>query len=269
MVDIDPCTYTLDPKYLEQALTPRTKAIMPVHLYGQAADMKPILDFAKEHQLNVVEDAAQAHGAEYRGQRCGSIGDLGCFSFYPTKNLGAYGEGGIVTTNNPEYARKLRMLRDWGQDRKYHHALVGFNYRMQGIQGAILNVKLRKIEEWTNGRIRAAGVYDQALKGINVIPPFRSPHARHVYHTYTVRSSRRDELQQHLTSRGIQTAVHYPIPAHLQEAYRYLGNGVGSFPVAERVANEVLSLPMFAELTTEQIRFVASAIGEFHAEPLP
>ena len=259
LVDIDPRYFTMDPSKIESAITSRTKAILPVHLYGQTADMDPILEIARRRGLAVVEDAAQAHGAEYKGRRAGSLGDLGCFSFYPGKNLGAYGEGGAVVTSNPEFASKIRMLRDWGQKTKYHHVLKGFNYRLEGIQGAILRVKLKYLEQWTECRRNHAALYDRLLAGAAITPEARSD-SRHVYHVYAIRSSDRAKLQNELTSTGIQTGIHYPIPVHLMEAYQDLGHGEGSFPEAEKAAREVLSLPMYPELRDEQIREVASAV---------
>lgn len=261
-IDIEPQSYTMDVNQLEHAITERTKAILPVHLYGQPTDMDPILEIARHHGLSVIEDAAQAHGAEYKGCRVGSISDLGCFSFYPGKNLGAYGEGGMVVTNNSEYARIIRMLRDWGQEKKYHHILKGYNYRMDGIQGAILRVKLRQLEAWTEARRRHAARYDELLAGSGVQTPTAMPYARHVYHIYAVRVPQRDILQQALHKQEIQTGIHYPLPVHLLEAYADLGYQPGDFPCSEQVANEVLSLPMFAELSDEQLGAVSVAVGE-------
>lgn len=257
-VDIDPVTYTIDVTQIEKAITERTKAILPVHLYGQPADMEPIMEIARRHGLTVIEDAAQAHGAEYKGRRVGSIGDIGCFSFYPGKNLGAYGEGGMAVTNNPEYAYTMRMLRDWGQERRYHHVLKGYNYRMDGIQGAILRVKLRYIEAWTEARRTRAAQYDQLLAGVSI--PAVMPYNRHVYHVYAVRTSQRDALQQSLQEQEIQTGIHYPIPVHLQPAYADLGYQPGDFPHSEAASREVLSLPMYPELTTESQIQVAKAV---------
>jgi dTDP-4-amino-4,6-dideoxygalactose transaminase len=262
--DIDPVSYTIDPARIEQAITPRTRAIMPVHLYGQPADMDPILEIARRHNLLVIEDAAQAHGAEYKGRRCGSMGDLACFSFYPGKNLGAYGEGGIVVTGNPEYTRTIRMLRDWGQERRYHHVLKGYNYRMEGMQGAILRVKLRHLEAWTEARRSRAGVYDAALQASGVDLPRAMPYARHVYHVYAVQSPRRDELAAALQAQGIQTGIHYPIPIHRLEAWSDLNYPAGAFPVAEAVAARVLSLPIYPELTDAAIRQVAEVVRGVH-----
>ena len=261
-VDIEPESYNMDVDQLEGAITKQTKAILPVHLYGQPADMDPILAIARRHGLVVIEDAAQAHGAEYKGRRVGAIGDLGCFSFYPGKNLGAYGEGGMVTTNNPDYAKTIRMLRDWGQARKYEHALRGYNYRMDGLQGAILRVKLRHLEAWTEARRENALRYNELLSGDGVQIPHQMAYARHVYHIYAIRTSHRQALQQGLRVKGIETGIHYPIPVHLQEAYSELGFRSGSFPCSERAAEQVLSLPMFGELTEAQLENVASAVRE-------
>ena len=248
LIDIDPRSFTMDPAAIEAAITPRTKAILPVHLYGQTADMDPILEVARRHGLVVIEDAAQAHGAKYKGRSAGSIGDIGCFSFYPAKNLGAYGEGGAVTTNNAEYAQTIRRLRDWGTDRKYHHVLHGYNYRMEGFQGAILRVKLRHLEKWTEARRALAKKYNELLAGSGLNLPTEMPGMRHVYHLYTLRVEDRDGLQSALLAEGIQTAVHYAVPAHLQPAYSNLGYGRGSFPNAEAAADTVLSLPLYPEL---------------------
>jgi|HubBroStandDraft_6_1064221.scaffolds.fasta_scaffold60269_2 dTDP-4-amino-4,6-dideoxygalactose transaminase len=266
LVDIEPRTFNMDPAAIEAAITSRTKVILPVHLYGQAADMDPILEIARRHSLIVIEDAAQAHGAEYKGRRAGSIGDIACFSFYPAKNLGAYGEGGAVTTNNATYAKTVRMLRDWGQDRKYHHVLRGFNYRMEGLQGAILRVKLRHLEQWTERRRAFARAYNQALAEYDVERPAEMPWARHVYHLYTVRSKDRDGLQKALLEEGIQTAVHYAEPVHVQPAYSDLGYARGAFPEAEQAAGEVLSLPMYPEMTDEQIQQVGQAFDRIFAD---
>lgn len=262
LIDVDPATLNMDPALIEPAISYKTKAILPVHLHGRCADMDPILAVARRHGLVVIEDAAQAHGAEYHGRRAGSMGDLACFSFYPGKNLGAYGEAGMVVTQNEDYAQTLRMLRDWGQDRKYHHALKGFNYRMEGVQGAVLRVKLRHLDEWTEQRRRLAGLYDRLLAGSGVGIPARDGQGRHVYHVYAVRSHGRDALQKALNLRQIQTGIHYPVPVHLQPAYANLGYRAGDLPVTERAATELLSLPMFPELEDAQAEFVAAAIRE-------
>jgi dTDP-4-amino-4,6-dideoxygalactose transaminase len=259
-VDIDPRTFNMDPAAIEAAITPRTRAIMPVHLYGQPAEMDPILAIARKHGLVVIEDAAQAHAAEYRGRRVGSLGDFGCFSFYPGKNLGAYGEGGMVVTNDEAHARKLRMLRDWGAEKKYHHVLKGYNYRLEGIQGAVLRVKLRHLEDWTEARRAAARRYDELLGGSRIELPEALPHNRHVYHIYAIRSPDRAAWQEALTEAGVQTGIHYPIPVHLMPAHADLGYTEGQFPHAERAAREVLSLPMFPELTAEQSQAVARSL---------
>ena len=261
-VDIEPRSFTMDVSRIEDVITERTKAIMPVHLYGQPADMDPILEVARRHDLIVIEDAAQAHGAEYKGRRVGSIGDLGCFSFYPGKNLGAYGEGGMVVTNNPEYSRAIGILRDWGQERKYHHIVKGYNYRMEGLQGAILRVKLRHLESWTESRRSHAARYDQLLADCEIQSPVALPDNRHVYHIYAVRVPERDALQRALHEQGIQTGIHYPIPVHLQEAYADPHYQPGDLTCSEQAANEVLSLPMYAELSDSQIDAVCAAIPE-------
>lgn len=267
LVDVDPISYTMDPAKLEAAITPKTKAILPVHLYGNPVDMDPILEIARRHGVPVIEDAAQAHGAEYKGRRCGSMGDLACFSFYPGKNLGAYGEGGMVTTGNPEFVRKIRMLRDWGAEKKYEHVLKGFNYRMEGVQGAILRVKLRYLEAWTEARRKHAAAYSKALSGSGLQLPTEAPGNRHVYHVYPVLTPNRKEFMESLNSAGIGTNIHYPYPVHLLPAYANLNYRSGDFPVAERIAVEELSLPMFPELTEAQISAVGKAVVEFAAVP--
>jgi dTDP-4-amino-4,6-dideoxygalactose transaminase len=259
-VDIDPTTFTIDVDAIEAAITRRTKAIIPVHLYGQAADMDRVVAIARRHRLTIIEDAAQAHGAEYNGRRVGSLGDMACFSFYPGKNLGAYGEGGMVVTDNPQYARTIRMLRDWGAERKYHHVLKGYNYRLESLQAAVLRVKLRYIEGWTEARRSAAARYDRLLADSGIPTPRAMAYARHVYHVYAIRTKQRAEWQQALASQGIQTGIHYPIPVHLLPAFEDLGYRAGQFPHSERAANEVLSLPMYPELTAAQCETVAAAL---------
>jgi len=260
-VDIEPDYFTIDPSKIEAAITPHTRAIVPVHLYGQPADMEPILDIARRHGLDVIEDAAQAHGAEYHGRRCGSLAGVAAFSFYPGKNLGAYGEGGAVTTTRAEVATICRTLRDWGQEKRYEHRLKGFNYRMDGIQGAILGVKLRHLEAWTEQRRQVATWYAETLDRESVRLPKARPDCRHVYHVYAVRTDDRDRLRDQLTSHGIQSGIHYPIPVHLQPAYADLGYGAGDFPNAEAAAREVLSLPLFPEMTREQVETVAAVVS--------
>lgn len=252
-VDVDPVTWTMNPDLIEAAITSRTKAIIPVHLHGLMADMDPIMEIARRHSLVVVEDAAQAHGAEYKGRRAGSIGDLGCFSFYPGKNLGAYGEGGAIVTNQSEFARQICLLRDWGQESKYNHVVPGYNYRMDGIQGAVLNVKMNYIEAWTEARRAVASQYDRLLADSHYGRPSPPPHARHVYHVYSIELGQRDAVQEALRTAGIGTGIHYPVPVHLQRAYADLGYGPGDLPVTEALANRFLSLPIYAELRPEQV----------------
>jgi len=261
LVDIDPVTFTMDPEQLEAAITPRTKAILPVHLYGQMAEMAEIMAIADRHGIAVVEDACQAHGAAYHGRSAGSLGLSGCFSFYPGKNLGACGEGGMVVTNDDQQMQAIRMLRDWGQDRRYHHVLKGFNYRMDGIQGAVLRVKLRHLDRWTALRREWASLYGSLLAhSRRVRPPVEAAGRRHVYHVYAVRTDDRESLQQDLQHEGIQTGLHYPIPVHLQPAFADLGHSAGDFPVSELAARQVLSLPIFPEMTREQVERVAEAV---------
>jgi len=255
-------TYTMDPDLLEPAITARTKAIIPVHLYGQPADMDPILAVARRHGLIVVEDACQAHGAEYKSRKAGSLGDAGCFSFYPGKNLGAYGEAGAVVTDNAELAQRIRMLRDHGQSEKYKHACIGWNDRMDGLQGAVLSVKLRHLDRWNDARRERADFYDELLEDLpQIVLPREARYAKHTYHIYAVRVPSRDKLLAALNSQGIGGGIHYPIPIHLQKAYECLGYARGSFPVAEDSAREVLSLPMYPELTIEQLEKVADALA--------
>lgn len=265
-VDADEVSYNLDVSKIEAAITPRTRAIMPVHLYGQSADLDPILEIARRHRLIVIEDAAQAHGSLYKGRRVGAIGQAGCFSFYPGKNLGAYGEGGAVVTDDAEVARRVRLLRDHGSERKYHHEIIGYNFRLEGIQGAVLKVKLRHLERWNELRRRHAALYTEMLQASGLILPQEMPYASHVYHLYVVQTKERDRVQQALSEAGVQTGIHYPIPIHLQKAYAFLNHRRGDFPVAELQAESVLSLPMFPELTEEQIRQVAKAIGQVKVE---
>jgi len=261
-VDVEPEYFTMDPAKIEAAITPRTKAIIPVHLYGQSADMDPILEIARARGLVVIEDACQAHAGEYKGRRCGSIGQLGCFSFYPGKNLGAYGEGGAVVTSDASLAEKIRLLRAWGEQTRYEHKYRAFNYRMDGIQGAVLGVKLGHLERWTEARRRNAAAYNARLAGSPVRIPVERTGNRHVYHVYVVQVSQRDAWRARLANADIQTGVHYPIPVHLQPAYRDLGYSAGDFPVSEKAASQVLSLPMFAELTDEQMETV---VGVLHS----
>ena len=262
-VDVDERTYTMDPALLEKARTPRTKAVIPVHLFGQVADMDPILSFGRKHGLFVIEDAAQAHGAEYKGRKAGSLGDAGCFSFYPGKNLGAFGEAGAVVTNDDKIQEKIRILRDHGQVRKYYHSMVGWNGRMDGIQAAILRIKLRHLEKANQRRRAHAGHYDRLFQGLGeVVPPFEAPYGRHVYHIYPIQVRERNEIMRLLQEKGIGCGIHYPVPIHLQEAYRGLGYGEGAFPVSERTCSEFISLPMFPELTETQVELVVESVRE-------
>jgi dTDP-4-amino-4,6-dideoxygalactose transaminase len=261
-VDVEPDTWTMDPALIEAAITPRTKAILPVHLHGLMADMDPIIDIARRRGLVVIEDAAQSHGAEYKGRRAGSIGDVGCFSFYPGKNLGAYGEGGAAVTNNPELARQMVLLRDWGQETKYNHVVAGYNYRMDGIQGAVLNVKMDHIEAWTEARRAVASHYDRLLASSRYRRPAPPSHCRHVYHVYAIELTQRDEVQKALQAAGIGTGIHYPVPVHLQNAYADLGYGPGDFPVTETLADRFLSLPIYAELRPEQVAVVVRGLEQ-------
>ncbi len=269
-VDIDNATQTLDPALLEAAITPRTKAVVPVHLFGQPADMDPILEVARRHGLTVIEDACQAHGAEYHGRRAGSLADAGCFSFYPGKNLGAFGDAGALVTDDAALAEKVRMLREHGQTRKYHHAMMGWNCRMDGIQAAVLRVKLRHLERANARRRENAALYNSLLAGVEEIAlPVEADYARHVYHVYAIRAARRDELFHTLTQSGIGCGIHYPVPLHLQPACRYLGYQEGDFPVSEQAALEVISLPMYPELTPEQIHTVAEKVKDAVCAGLP
>jgi dTDP-4-amino-4,6-dideoxygalactose transaminase len=262
-VDIDPESFNMDSDQIEPAITERTKAILPVHLYGQTADMDPIIEIAKRHNLVVIEDACQAHGAEYKGRRAGSLGDIGCFSFYPGKNLGACGEGGAVTTNNSHYAQTIRCLRDWGQEQKYRHVLKGFNYRMDGIQGAVLRVKLGHLDAWTEARRRHALRYNESLANSQVSAPEAMDYGRHVYHVYAIRVRCREKLQIALHRRGIQTGIHYPVPVHMQPPYAEFADAGACFPHSEAAARTVLSLPMYAELSSCHIDTIAQYIADY------
>ena len=262
-VDVDERTYTMDPARIEEAITPRTRAVIPVHLFGQPADMDPILEIAREHNLFVIEDAAQAHGAKYKGRPAGTLGDVGCFSFYPGKNLGAFGEAGAVITNDDQLQATIRSLRDHGQIRKYHHRFVGWNCRMDGIQGAVLTVKLKYLDHNNSLRQSHARKYQRALADLDeIITPFAAPYAEHVYHVYAIRTGNRDEMMRILREKGVECGIHYPVPIHLQEAYQSLGYAAGSFPISERIAGELISLPMFPELRPIEIDVVLAAVKE-------
>lgn len=263
LVDVEPEAFAIDPAKVEAAITPRTKAIVPVHLYGQMADMDALQTIADRHSLVVIEDACQAHGAAYRGRRAGSLGLSAAFSFYPGKNLGACGEGGIVVTDDDDQMRTMRSLRDWGQAERYNHVLKGFNYRMDAIQGAVLDVKLRYLDDWTDARRAHAARYHQLLDGLGTVKlPAELPGRDHVYHVFAVRTRDREALRKQLASEGIQTGLHYPIPVHLQKAHADLGYREGDFPVAEMLAREVLSLPLYPEMTPRQVEAVADAIRQ-------
>jgi len=266
-VDMNPVTYTIDVDGIEAKITPKTKAIMPVHLYGQPADMDPIRALAKKHGLFIIGDAAQAHGATYKGTPVARLADITCFSFYPGKNLGAYGDAGALVTGNQAWASAARMLANHGRTKKYDHDWEGVNSRLDGLQAAILNVKLRHLDDWTERRRRNAALYNQALKGSGVLTPSELPDVRAVYHLYIVRvpDGRREALQEHLKVNGIQTGIHYPIALPYLNAYRYLGHSEADFPEAFKASSEILSLPMFPELTEEQVAYTAARIREFRA----
>ncbi len=261
-VEIDPQTLNLDPDRVTSAITSKTKAILPVHLHGKPVKIEPLLEIAKKKNFVLIEDAAQAHGAEIQGRRVGGMGLAGCFSFYPGKNLGAYGEGGAVTTNDEIIAKKIRLLRDWGAEKRYHHDLKGFNFRMEALQGAILRVKLKHIEKWTENRMTLAKRYNEKLKGLSLKIPQTPLGIRNVYHVYPILIEKRDQIQESLMSKGIQTNIHYPIPVHLQKAYSDLGYKVGDFPVTERACSQLLSLPLYPEMTEAQVDEVVEAVHQ-------
>jgi len=293
LVDINPRNYNIDVQKLEEFLKLKTqnsklktrlKAIIPVHLYGQPADLDPILELARKYNLKVIEDAAQAHGAEYKGKRVGSMGDMGCFSFYPGKNLGAYGDGGMVVTNEEKVANKIRCLRDHGRREKYEHQMIGYNYRLDGLQAAILRVKLKYLDEWNEKRRKNASIYNKLLKDLDVVTPYEEEYAKHVYHLYVIRATpvrdkmpkasakssiwisngvkKRDKVYKFLQEKDIACGIHYPLPLHLQKAYQYLGYKEGDFPVAEECAKEVISLPIYPELKRDQIEYIAKTLKE-------
>jgi dTDP-4-amino-4,6-dideoxygalactose transaminase len=265
-VDCDSNYYNIDVAKIEASITNRTRGIIAVHLYGQPADLDPIMEIAERHNLWIIEDAAQAHCAEYKNRRVGTIGRIGCFSFYPGKNLGAYGEAGAVVTNDDDLYEKMRKIRDHGSDKKYHHELIGHNYRMEGIQGAVLSVKARYIEKWTEQRRRNAMLYSELLSEVpEVVIPREMEVVRHVYHLYVIQVPRRNELQAFLSKNGISTGMHYPIPLHMQDAYKHLGYTTGSFPVAESQMDRILSIPMYPELKEIQIQYVVDKIKEFYS----
>lgn len=258
-VDIDPESYTIDVERIEEKINDKTKAILPVHLYGQPADMDLILELARKYDLKVIEDACQAHGAEYEGKKVGAIGDIGCFSFYPTKNLGGYGDGGMAVTNNGELADTLKMLRNYGMKKQYHSLIKGFNSRLDELQAAILDIKLKKLDEWNQKRRRNARIYDRLLE--NVVKPVEKEYSKHVYHLYVIRCSDKDEIQKKLADAGISTLIHYPVPVHKQEAFADFNEVC--LPNTESYAAQILSLPMFPELTETEITYISNKIIEF------
>ncbi|HYN87235.1 MAG TPA: DegT/DnrJ/EryC1/StrS family aminotransferase [Ardenticatenaceae bacterium] len=266
LVDVDPDTYNVDVAQVEAAITSRTRAIMPVHLYGQPVDMDPLMDLAERHGLVVVEDACQAHGARYKGRRAGSLGHVAAFSFYPGKNLGAYGDAGAVTTNDEQVAHRLRMLRNYGSPVKYHHLVKGFNRRLDTLQAAVLRVKLRYLDAWNSARVEHAARYNRLLAHSGIIAPVEAPFAESIWHLYVVRTPAREALGAFLRDQGVATGIHYPIPIHLQPAYADLGYTRGDFPVTEAYAEQILSLPMYAELTPDQIDFIGESISEFFVD---
>jgi len=267
-VDIDAKTYNIDPSKIEQAITSRTKAIIPVHLYGQSADMDPIMELAQKHGLKVIEDAAQAFGAEYKGRKVGSLGDVACISFFPSKNLGACGDAGMITTNDEQLAKRIRMISLHGSQKKYQHEILGLNSRLDTLQAAILRVKLKYLDGWNQRRQSFAAMYSEQLDGAGVVTPYVMPGCKHIYHQYSIRLPKasgktRDALITFLNSKEIPTAIHYPIPLHLQNAFAFLGKKQGDYPVSEAIAREILSLPMHTELDREQIRYITTEIKAF------
>lgn len=263
LVDIDPLTYNIDPAKIEQAITPRTAAILPVHLYGQPAEMNTIREIAERHGLLVIEDSCQAHGATYKGKRTGALGHAAAFSFYPGKNLGAYGDGGMIVTNDAAAAACLRRLRNYGQSKKYYHELRGYNHRLDTIQAAVLRVKLPHLDRWNQLRRNHAAEYRRALAGTSLVVPATSPSVEPVCHLYVIRVNEREELMAHMADLGVATGIHYPVPIHLQQAYVDLGYKRGDFPVTEAYSEQILSLPMYAELTPEQINLVTGSVRAF------
>jgi dTDP-4-amino-4,6-dideoxygalactose transaminase len=264
-VDVDPRTYNIDPELLEAAITRRTKAIMAVHLYGQPADMDQVLEIANRHGLPVIEDACQSHGARYKGRRTGAIGTFGAFSFYPSKNLGAYGDAGALTTNDAGLAEKVRMMRNYGQRAKYDHVFLAWNRRLDTVQAAVLRVKLPHLDAWNDSRRKIASLYEELLGGSEVGLPYTRPDVEHVFHLYVIQLEGRDGVLSGLSARGIGAGIHYPVPIHLQEAYRERGFGAGSFPVTEKAAKRILSLPMYPEMTEPDVRRVADSVRELSA----
>jgi dTDP-4-amino-4,6-dideoxygalactose transaminase len=262
-VDVDDATFNLNPELVERAITKRAKAIMPVHLYGHPADLEPLQKICRKHSLPLIEDACQAHGAKYKGKVVGTFGEISCFSFYPGKNLGAYGEGGALVTNNAAYAARARALREHGSTQRYYHDEIGFNYRMEGIQGAVLGIKLKHLDKWTRERRRVAHRYHELLADTPLQLPIEADYAEGAYHLYVVRHPQRDDLKKHLEANKVGCALHYPLSLHLQKCYAHLGYKAGDFPVAEKAARECLSLPIFPEITEAQIERVSDVIHDF------
>jgi dTDP-4-amino-4,6-dideoxygalactose transaminase len=267
-VDVDPVTFNMNPDLVEAAITERTRAILPVHLYGNPANLDRLLEIARHHNLPLVEDACQAHGARYNDRLAGTFGKAGCFSFYPSKNLGSCGEGGAIVTDDPALAQQVRMLREHGSVRKYEHSFPGYNFRMEGFQGAVLNAKLKYLDQWNDNRRTLAQQYNRLLAGSPLTLPSETPGSRHVYHLYVIQTEDREALRQQLGQRGIETGLHYPIPLHLQEAYKSLGYKAGDFPVSERLAQRILSLPMYPELSSEAVDYVAVTLQECLQSPV-
>lgn len=264
-IDIDPDTYNMDPNLIEKRITKKSKAIIPVHLFGQCADMDPLLEICKKHEIRVVEDAAQAIGAEYKGRKAGTIGDLGCFSFFPSKNLGGAGDGGMVITDDQHLAETVRKLRVHGATQKYFHPMVGYNSRLDTLQAAILNVKLRYLDQWSDKRKEKASFYDNSFQNLDIDTPKVESFNRHIYNQYTIAVKRRDELKEHLSKNQISSSIYYPLPLHLQECYQDLGHKEGDFPISEQRSKEVISLPVFPEITHEEQEFVVKTIKGFYS----
>ena len=261
-VDVDPVSYNMDPVLAEKAITPRTRALLPVHLYGQCADLDALADIAQRRNLHLVEDACQAHGSEYKGRKAGTMGVAGCFSFYPGKNLGALGEGGAVSTSDAALAQKMRMLRDHGSLRKYEHAIPGYNFRLEGMQGGFLRVKLPHLDGWNEQRREVAALYSSKLKDSGIVAPKEMPYGKHIYHLYVVQVDNRDSVQRDLGANGVATGLHYPVPLHLQQAYKDLGYREGYFPVSEKLARRILSLPIYPGLSTDAAEYVVNKLLE-------
>ena len=262
-VDVNQDDYNLDVSKIEEKITNRTKAIIPIHLYGQCSDIKLMLEIAKKHNLKVIEDACQSHGALYHNKKAGSLGDIGCFSFYPSKNLGCFGDGGAVITNDEKVAERIRMLRNYGSKEKYFHPIKGYNKRLDAIQAAILNIKLKHLDKWNNKRRKCANLYNELLRDIDLLTPIEKEDRKHIYHIYAIRCKKRDKLIEHFKNKKISFGIHYPTPIHLQEAYSFLKYKKGDFIITENISKEILSLPMFPELTKEEIIYVCDNIKNY------